>query len=449
MPRQAISVVDAVVIIAGVVIGAGIFRAPSIVAANVGSEAQFLMLWVAGGVISLVGALCYAELAATYPDAGGDYHYLNRAFGSGPAFLFAWARLAVIQTGSIAIQAFIVGDYASTLLPLGPYSAAIYAGVTVAVFTSLNVGGLSPGKWTQHLLTSAVVLALLAIVAVGLSLAIGSPLTAAPVPAGTGGGGAAGIGLAMVFVLLTYGGWNEAAYLSAEIRGSRRRVASVFLWGIGAITVIYLLANVAMLFGLGLAAMAASEAVAADLMRRMFGDAGAAFISVVIVVAALSTINATIFTGARTSYALGRDFPLFSYLGRWNGRSDCPAGALIVQGVVALSLVILGAMTRNGFVTMVEYTAPVFWFFFLLVGVALIVLRFRDRNRSRPFRVPLYPFTPLLFCAVCVYMLQASLHYTGIGALVGVAALLAGVPLLLLARVNQSGPAAERPEPAK
>lgn len=432
-PRKTISVIDAVVIIAGVVIGAGIFRTPSLVAANVDGTTQFIALWIVGGLVSLIGALCYAELASAYPDAGGDYHYLRRAFGNSPAFLFAWARLSVIQTGSIAIQAFIVGDYASTLMPLGPYSAAIYAALTIAALTALNVAGLRPGKWTQHLLSGAVVLGLMSVVLVGAMLWLRGP-AGSPPPQTVSGGGAAGIGLAMVFILLTYGGWNEAAYLSAEVRGSRRRIVSVFLWGIGVVTVIYVLANLALLAGLGLPAMAASDAVVADLMGRMFGANGARFISVVIVVAALSTINATVLTGARTSYALGRDFPMFSYLGRWNGRTDSPSAALLVQGAVALALVVLGAATRQGFATMVEYTAPVFWLFFLLTGISLFVLRYRDPDRERPFRVPLYPLTPLLFCGVCVYMLQASLAYTGIGALVGVAVLAAGLPLLLIAR---------------
>jgi amino acid transporter len=434
-PRQTLSVIDAVVIIAGVVIGAGIFRTPSLVAANSGGTLPYLSLWIAGGMISLIGALCYAELAAAYPDTGGDYHYLRRGFGNSIAFLFAWARLAVIQTGSIAIQAFVVGDYASTLLPLrGSYSPAVYAGLVVAVFTALNIAGLRPGKWVQHGLSWAVVVGLLVIVVVGLALpaeTTGAANTEARSDAGDAG---SAIGLAMVFVLLTYGGWNEAAYLSAEVRGSRRRIVSVFLWGIGLVTVVYLLANLALLRGLGLDAMAGSDVVAADLMRRHFGEGGAAFISLVIVLAALSTINATIFTGARTSYALGRDFPLFGYLGRWNGAADCPSAALFVQGGIALALVLLGAVTRKGFVTMVEYTAPVFWFFFLAVGISLIVLRYRDPQRPRPFRVPLYPLTPIAFCAVCLYMLRSSLAYTGVGALVGVATLLAGVPLLVISR---------------
>jgi basic amino acid/polyamine antiporter, APA family len=245
------------------------------------------------------------------------------------------------------------------------------------------------------------------------------------------------MGYAMVFVLLTYGGWNEAAYLSAEVRGDRRSILRVLLWGIGIITVIYLLTNAAYVYGMGLEQLAGSTAVAADLMRGVAGTAGANFISVLVVVAALSTINATIITGARTNYALGRDFRLFRWLGHWEGHADSPRNALIVQGAIALALVALGGLARGGFTTMVDYTAPVFWFFFLLVGISVIVLRLRDPGATRPFRVPLYPITPILFCIVCLLMLYSSLNYTGIGALVGVAVLVVGVPMFLVARVMQ------------
>jgi amino acid transporter len=238
--------------------------------------------------------------------------------------------------------------------------------------------------------------------------------------------------------LLTYGGWNEAAYISAELRGARRNMVRSLLWGIGIITSIFLLTNMAYLRGIGLAAMSQSDVVAAALMRQAVGEAGAAFVSVLIGVSVLGAMNATIFTGARCNYALGQDFPLFGFLGRWRARGNTPTNALLLQGSIALFLVLLGTWTRSGFATMVEYTAPVFWFFFLLAGLSLFVLRTQEPAVPRPFRVPLYPLTPLIFCLTCVYMLHASIAYTGTGAAIGVAVLLAGVPLLLVARPRSS-----------
>jgi APA family basic amino acid/polyamine antiporter len=158
---------------------------------------------------------------------------------------------------------------------------------------------------------------------------------------------------------------------------------------------------------------------------------------VLIAITTLGAINATIFTGARTNYAIGRDFDLFAFLGRWREKTNVPANALLLQGAIASGLVLLGTVTRKGFETMVEFTAPVFWLFFLLSGLALFALRLREPGVARPFKVPCYPFTPILFCISCGYMLWASLAYTGIGATVGLVLLFTGAIFLAAARSRQ------------
>jgi amino acid transporter len=208
------------------------------------------------------------------------------------------------------------------------------------------------------------------------------------------------------------------------------------------VTGLYLLVNWAYLRGLGVAGVAASTTVAADLAERATGSLGAQVVSVLIVLAAVTSVNATIFTGARTAYALGRDFPPLGFLGRWSPVTETPVNALLVQGAIAVGLTVLGAWTRRGFETMVEYTAPVFWLFLLLTGVSLFMLRRLDGN-VRPFRVPLYPVTPLIFCATCAYLLYASMVYTGIGALIGVGVLMIGGLLLaVLTRRRGAAPPA-------
>ncbi|MDX2231645.1 MAG: amino acid permease [Leptolyngbyaceae cyanobacterium bins.349] len=425
-PRPTLTWIDAVALIVGIVIGAGIFETPALVAANSANPMMLLLAWLFGGIISVIGALCYAELATTYPSVGGVYDYLKRAFGTNVAFLFAWARMTVIQTGSIVILAFVFGDYMAQLMPLGDFSASIYAAIAIALLTALNIIGLQVGKRTQNWLSAAKVLGLLLVIGAGLLFTSPSE-TIAPAPTTASGNW----GLAMLFVLLSYGGWNEAAYISAEIRDVKRNMVRSLLCSIGLITAIYLLINLAFLHGLGLSGMAQSKAVAADLLRRSFGDLGAVFISFLIAVSTLGATNATIFTGARTNFALGQDFSLFSFLGRWQPRPSSPIPAFLLQGAIALALVVLGTVTRKGFETMVEYTAPIFWFFFLLTGISLFVLRQRDSQRVRPFAVPFYPITPLLFCAVCAYLLYSSLAYTGLGAIVGIGMVALGVPVLL------------------
>jgi amino acid transporter len=430
-PQQTISVTDAIALIVGVVIGIGIFKTPAMIAAHTGRNDVFLLAWLAGGVISVVGALCYAELAAAYPHAGGDYHYLSRAFGRKVGFLFVWSRMTVIQPGSIAMLAFVFGDYLSTIFPLAPSS--LYAALSVFILTALNLMGVQKGKWTQNLLTAIKVIGLFMVVCVGMIASSSTPMEPVHSSPGTS------FGLAMVFVLLTFGGWNEAAYISAELYEVRRNMVRALLWGVGLITVIYLLTNLAYVRGLGLKEMGRSEVVAADLMRRMLGEGGAKFISLLIVVSALGATNACLFTGARTNYALGQDFPLFGFLGKWQELSNTPTNALLFLGAISLIWVLLGTLARKGFVAMVEYTAPVFWCFFLLAGLSLFVLRFKEPEISRPFRVPLYPLTPILFCLTCVYMLQSSMVYVGAGAFVGLAVLAAGALLLLLKPYQPKG----------
>ncbi|HEX5513059.1 MAG TPA: amino acid permease [Gammaproteobacteria bacterium] len=427
-PQPVLSVWDAVALIVGIVVGAGIFKTPALVAANAGGESFILLTWLLGGAISLVGALCYAELATAHPHPGGEYHFLFRAYGRGTGFLFAWTRLMVMQTGSIALLAFVFGDYFQQILPLAGGSP-VYAALAVAVFTGLNVAGLRSSFSAQRLLAVATVVGVLALAMAGLLLgakpvALGQALVAPS---------ADGLGMAMVFVLLTFGGWNEAAYVSAELRDGPRNMVRALLVSITTITVLYLLVNLAYLRVLGHLSLQSAEAPGSALMYALFGPTGAALVSALVAVVALASLNVTILTGARSSFALARDFRLFRWLDYWHAGTGTPLTALLAQGAIALLLVLLGALTRNGFETMVEYISPVFWLFFLLTGLSLFVLRRREPEAPRPFRVPGYPLTPLLFCASCALLLYSSISYTGVGALVGVAVLSAGVPLMLLA----------------
>ncbi len=452
-PRAVIGLGAAMALIIGVVIGAGIFRAPAIVAGMTGSAPWMFAAWALGGVISIIGALCYAELCTTYASAGGDYHFLHRAYGRSVSFLFAWARFSVIATGSIALLGFVFGDYMNQLLPLGAPGPACYAAAAIVLLSWLNTRSVRAGTAAQSWLTVLEVGGLLLIVAAALMLTGqgGAPPAApASAPAMSSPSAMPGsFGLAMVFVLLTYGGWNEAAYLSAELTEPRRNMVRALVLSLLIITALYLLVTWAYWHGLGMAGMARSEAIAADLLHAAYGPAGAVLISALVAIAAVTSINATIIVGARSSYAAGRDWHLLAQLGVWDARRGTPVNALRVQCIAALLLVLAGAWTGSGFKSMVEFTAPVFWLFFLLSGLSLFVLRVRDPDRARPFRVPLYPLLPLVFCAVCALMLWSSLSYVynqSLGgwnaAWIGVMVLAVGAILLLFMR---SGPQAPPP----
>jgi amino acid transporter len=424
-PARVLSVKDAVMLTVGVVIGAGIFKAPSLVAGAAGGEVMLVFAWVLGGAITMVGALTYAELASTFPSAGGDYHFIQLAYGRRIAFLFAWARATVITTGSIALLAFVFGDYCTQLLALGPYSASVYACLVVIVLSAIHWVSTRASSTTQNWLTAVEVGGLVLVTLAGFMV---TPSAAAPPPMVPG---EAAFGFAMVMVLLTFGGWNEVAYISAELSSDKRGIARALIISILVVTVLYLAINLAYLNALGLAAMAKSSAVAADVLKAAFGDWGARAMSVIVAVATLTSINSTLIVGARSSYAAGRDWPALRFLGAWSAQGSTPRHALLVQTLIALGLIVLGASTRKGFETMVDYTAPVFWFFFLLAGISLFVLRARFPQVERPFRTPLYPLVPALFCCACTWLLYSSLAYVKTGAMVGIGLLAIGAVVSL------------------
>ena len=428
-PRASLSTLDAAAMLVGIVIGIGIFKTPSLVANFVPSETVFIGLWLLGGFVTFVGALCYAELGSSRPSAGGEYQFLKEAYGPSVSVLFAWARCSVIQPGAIAAVAFVLGDYANVLFSLGAYGPAIYAVIGVLAVTAVNFAGTLQGKQTQLVLALLTVAAVLVVVVAGF---LAPEVARPPVQQRDFAWGAAG--LAMVFILLTYGGWNEAAYLSGEIRDVKRNMVRAMMLGVLVIVTLYLLLNRAYLQVLGLEGLRKSSAVGADVMKIVAGQNGAIVLSLIVCITASSTLNGTIFTGARSYFALGRDVTIFNRLGIWDERGQNPANGLIVQCVIAIALILFGSTTRDGFEAMVAYTAPVFWLFMFLVAISIIVFRMKEPGRELPFRVPIYPLPPLILAAACGWMFYSALAYAGIGSIAGVVVLAIGIPLIFLQR---------------
>ena len=399
---------SAVALIVGIVIGAGIFKTPSLVAALSGDAGWALVLWVTGALISIVGALCYAELCTAYPNAGGDYHFLHRAFGRNISFIYGWSRAMIINTGSIALLAFVFGDYISTLVSLGSYSSVIWALLVVVFLTAVNLAGIHASSRMQTWLTVTEIVGLLAVVLAGFWVdapASGAVQWFAQAPAPTQWG------LCLVFVLLTFGGWNEAAYISAELKGGPRTMVCVILASMLTLTVIYLLVNTALLLGLGLSGLSQSKTAASDLLGFAFGPWAQKALGLFVAIAALTSINATMFVGARTNFAVGNDWNALRKLGQWQLDIGSPKQALLLQALISIGLIALATQEVDGFSAMVEFTAPVFWGFLFLVGLALIWLRQTDKHTSRPFKVPLYPVLPLIFCAACAWLTYSSITY--------------------------------------
>jgi amino acid transporter len=411
-------------------------------------------VWALGGFLCLVGAFTYAELATTYPRSGGDYVYLTRAYGPWAGFLFGWAQLAVILTANIGMMAYIFGDYAARFFDTGQGSSFVFAVGAVIALTVLNVFGVAVGKVAQNILSGVKVLGLCGIVAAAVYLlASGTGGGAENAAAGSAPASGSSIAFAMVLVFLTYGGWNDAAFVVAEMRDSRR-IASALILGIVAITAIYLAVNAAYLVALGFQGARDSKAVAAEVLTRAVGDTGGRAMSALVMISALGAANGLIYTGSRLYATVGADYSIFSALGRWHPTLRSPVYALAAQAAISLLMIAavgsaigqdalnsafrslgmeeLSWEGRGGFDSLLRCTAPIFWLFFLLTSLSLFILRWKEPHVARPFTAPFYPLSPILFSATCGYMLYSGLDYAGRFGLVGAALLVIGLPLYFL-----------------
>ncbi|MHC4258433.1 MAG: APC family permease, partial [Planctomycetota bacterium] len=289
-PQKMLSVFDSVCIIVGIIIGAGIYETAPLIASCMGTGLATLAIWLLGGLIALAGALNYSELATTYPHQGGDFVYLTRAFGRPMGFLFGWTQLVIIRPGDIALMAFIFGRYGSTLYSF-PSSKIIYAVGAIVVLSLINMLSVRNSKWTQNALTVIKIVGLGGLITAGLLSPYEGP---AEQPAAEAGA----IPLALILVLYTFGGWNEMAYVAAEVKQPQRNISRALLLGTLVVTILYLLVNGAFLNALGYSRMAVSEAVATETIAGVFSQNAGRFISILICISTLGAVNGLIFTGA-------------------------------------------------------------------------------------------------------------------------------------------------------
>lgn len=453
---------DAVSLILGITVGTAIYRSPTLVFQNTTGPWQALGVWLLGGVLCLLGGLCYAELATTYPRNGGDYEYLRRAFGRAVGFLFGWAQLAVVATGNIGAMAYAFADYSQQVWPHSAQATAWIAAGAILTLSLCNFLGLVVGKALQNVLTATKVVGLGGLVLAGLLLGGG----AVHDPSSPRSPMGPGFGLALVFVLYAFGGWNDAAFIAAEVRDQRRNLPRALLLGILGITVVYLAVNGAYLVGLGFDAARLTSTPAADVLRSTVGPWAARVISLLVMVSALGAINGMILAHSRIYATMGEDHRVFAFLGRRN-RWRAPVAAIATQAVVTLTMVFavgteagravvdvalrtvgIGGLPWGayfgGFETLVAASAPIFWGFFLLTGISVFVLRIKDRDRERTFSIPWYPLPPLVFCGTCTYMLYSSLVYAGWLALLGILPLVPGLVLFVVDRSREERQSPER-----
>ncbi|MFI5227525.1 MAG: APC family permease [Gemmatimonadales bacterium] len=410
LPRR-LGLWSAIAVVAGITIGSGIFRTPASVTNRLPGPLALFVVWTAGGIVALCGAVTLAEVAAAYPDTGGIFVFIRRSWGRLPAFLFGWAELAIIRAAAVGAIATTFAEYMLRVLgydpTVPPYDGWVHyvAAAAIAVIAGLNYVGVRWGSLVQNVTTLAKFIGLLFIVVA--AIAIGLPRTggyftpAAP----PGSFSIAPFGLALVSVLWAYDGWADLAFISGEVKDPARNLPRALIFGTLAVIVIYLLANVAYLGTMSVGEIRHSKLVAADVALRLVGPAGVTLVAVTVMLSTLGTLNGSILTNPRVFFAMAADGLLFRKIAAVHPRYQTPYVAIALTAVLGIIFVLLRTFEQlaDTFVTAI---LP-----FYALGVASIFV-FRRRPKTEytpPFRAPFYPFAPILFVVAAMYLLVNAL----------------------------------------
>ena len=415
---------DATMLVMGGIIGSGIFVTPAEVARHVGTPLLIVGVWVIGGIIALAASFVYAELAARRPEVGGQYAYLRDAYGPMPAFLYGWALLLVIQSGGMAAVAITFARYLGNLVELGVPDSLVAVGV-LGLLTLINCLGVRSGSNVQSVLMVLKILAIGALVVIGLLLA---PAGAPPSPQLVVGSMStlAAIGAAMTPVMFSYGGWQTSSFVAGEMRDPQRDLARGLLLGVAGVVLLYTAVAFVCVHALGPAGLANSKTPATDVMRLAVGNKGATFIALGIAISALGFLSQGMLTAPRVYFAMAEDGLFFRGVASVSRRTRVPVIAIILQGVAAAVIAISGTFGQ-----ILSYVVSVDFIFFGLTGLALFVFRHRDPGQKIAFKAPFHPFTTGLFVVACFVTVVATVANNPINSLIGYAILAAGVPACL------------------
>ncbi|MEZ4600814.1 MAG: amino acid permease [Syntrophotaleaceae bacterium] len=426
---------DALLLIIGNVIGAGIFTTSGFLAGELPHPWLFLGIWVLGGVLTLCGALTYAELAGMFPLHGGDYQFLKEAYGRWAGFLLGWVLFWVINPGSIAALSIGLVSYLKMFFPgLGSGGEKLLAAGLILAFSSINFRGIRLSGTTQNIFTLGTVLTLLALIGAGLlsgggawgNLTAAGPVTISPGKL---------FANPMIAVIFTYSGWFASAYIGSEIKNPQRNLPLSLILGTLCVALVYTLINLVYLYAMPVEAMKGLVNVAQEAMGRLYGPTMASLVSVPIALAIAAGINATILTGARVSFAMGEDNVFWSRLKKIHPVYQTPGWALLVQALLSCLLVLLGTFNQLlGYVVFVMVLSSI------ASGLALFVLRLRQPGTIRPYRTWGYPFVPLVFVSAYLCILVQIGLANPKTSLLGILIALAGLPVYLRMKMRAAFP---------
>jgi basic amino acid/polyamine antiporter, APA family len=414
-------------IVIGIMIGTAIFLVPAEITREVGSPRAAVTVWLVGGVLSLFGALSFAELAAMFPQSGGQYIFLREAYGPLVSFLCGWSFFVSAQTGGISVLAVGFAEYLHELVALSPWQQKAAAGASIALFTAINYRGVREGGAVQSILTGLKVAAIAGLIILGFALVRGAAGGPASLPLPKGSSFLASFGVALVAAFWAYEGWNTCTFAAGEVERPERNLPLALILGTSVVIVLYLGLTLVYYRVLPVAEVAQSARVAADSAVRILGRSGSLFVTWVIIISTLGSINGSVLAAPRVYYAMARDGLFFRWCSAVHPRFRTPHLALLLQGTLAILLVLLG--TYEQLFTYVIFAA---WVFYALAAFAVIVLRRKMPHRARPYRVWGYPVVPVVFVLAAVWFLVNMLRERPGEAGWGCLILFAGIPVYII-----------------
>ena len=423
--ERVLSLLDATMINVGGIIGSGIFMVPATVAFFTGSTSLFFLVWILGGIVSLFGALSVAELGAAMPRAGGQYVYLNEAYGPIWGYLYGWSAVAVINTASIAAVGVAFSEYLGFFFPISDASIKGIAVGTIVLLTIINIIDVKSGARFQNLFTLSKLGAIFGIILLGLVMEGGTNQNLSPIFSDKPFIGLIGpLGLAMVSVLWTFDGWIFITYVAGEVKNPGRNIPLSLIFCMLIVVSVYLLLNYVLLFILGFTGMNGSELVVSDAASVFLGNKGAAVVTLIILISLIGANNGFVLSSARINYAMARDKLFFNQAAQIHSRFKSPANALIIQCVWACLLTFTG--TFNQLITYIIFTS---WIFYGMSAGAVIILRKKKPDMDRPYKTPAYPWIPIIFIFFAIFLTINTIMEAPRDATIGAGIILAGLPL--------------------
>jgi APA family basic amino acid/polyamine antiporter len=411
--------------VVGTIIGASIFVQPSEVTSQVHSVGAVLLVWLAAGVLTLIGSLVCAELASTFTRTGGVYVYLSEAFHPALGFLWGWAMLLTMHSGIIAAIATVFARYTGFFIPLGDWGGRAVAIAVILVLSAVNYAGVKQGSRLQTWFTAGKLLAMLAIIIAGVSL--GRRVPEHFVGSALGGDSVGGFLLAMGAGLFAYGGWHMVTYSAEETVDPAKTIPRALLFGTLLVTAAYMAMNAVYLYVMPLDRVAQSTRVAADLADTLLGAGGGAAMSAIVMFSSFGALAGIVLAGPRVYYAMAQDGILFRWLGEVHPRYATPHRAIVLQAIWSSLLVATG--TFRALFTRVIYTE---WLFFGLTAIALMLLR--RRGLPRQYSIWGYPITPVLFVAASFAIVANTLAANPRDGAIGLGVVLVGLPVFFILR---------------